>query len=451
MWMRGIGFAGMTFINALTVAHTRWDAAVLLLETWRTRPQGTPLERHDHDGPFLGHVDEVRAHFDAHPELSDLTDDDRSRILDWTNAGADLQMVDAVGHGLNLAASATFALAWRARIGADTHRLGPGEIYPVADVPWPRDVAAGRRTPAPRSTGYSDDDHPFARAHVQGPFEIEFDLSLWRPLLGIANALDVVATLHPNESLAELGLQENPANAFPARPLDPDAQRATVSELLNRAIQEDARIIVLPELSATPEIIDDLEARLRGDRDRLVVCGSQHEMVDGEPANVALGMVSGRQARLEHRKIYEFGNLFPSDPEKRVREGIVPPDPKLLRIYVADRFRVSLTICMDFLRDEIAGALDRVGANVLLVPAMSRTMQPFRAKASSHVGNAQAVTLVANGPRDWGAGSGDIALLARPYEPDELLPVTADAAPAIALFSVRSGRSFVVDLLSQDS
>ena len=430
-----------SFTDALTAAQNRWQAAALLLASWNSRPAHVHPRRDD--DRFLEVVDEVRAHFDASPDQLELTDADRSLLLKSTAAGADPHGVDAAGFGLNLAASKVFAQAWREQLAGETFRPADGDIYPVADAPWPKEARAGRRTPGPRSMHIDDDDHPYARVFRGGAISVDFDLRLWRPLRALANRLDVVAAATVNETLAELGLDEHKAIAFPVTPRDRDEQRTRVLGRLEAAIHGDADIIVFPELSTSPELAEAVRSRLgEDDRQRLVVCGSWHEEdeTSGEPANVSVGLVSGVETTMYHRKIAEFGDLYPRDPGRRTREGIASPQSPSVRIYVADAFRFAIVICKDFLDAGITEVLDRVGANVLLVPSLSRTTHPFAARAAAHVADAQAISVVANGPRTW---DGDIpaptASVARPYEPHDRLDVVAPSTPSVALFSIQDG------------
>jgi predicted amidohydrolase len=198
-----------------------------------------------------------------------------------------------------------------------------------------------------------------------------------------------------DEDLDALGLDTPRASAYPLRLADEEEQAARVLERLDAAIDAGAEIVVLPELSTTPAIVERIRARLDDDEEqRLVVCGSWHgpDPDDGRPANLSVGLISGLQARMRHRKVVEFGDLYPRDPDDRRREGIVAPDEPLVRVYVADQFRFALVICKDFLDAAVTRTLDRVGANVLLVPALSRTTQPFKARAHAHVADAQAVS-----------------------------------------------------------
>jgi predicted amidohydrolase len=305
----------------------------------------------------------------------------------------------------------------------------------------------GRRTPSPRSMNVDAGDHPHARVFRTGLLPVEYRFDLWRPLSRIAARLDRIGAVTVNETLAELGLGDAPAVAFPVTPADPAEQERRVLAQLERAIEAGAEIVVLPELTTTRAIADRVARRLDDDDEqRLVICGSWHETSDGAPANVSLGLFSGLSARMEHRKLVEFGDLFPRDPDDRRREGIVAPEPPLLRVYVAGAFRFALLICKDFLDHRVTRTLDAVGANVLLVPALSRTAQPFVGRAQAHVADAQALTVVVNGPRSWdGDGDGGpiepTAALVRPYEPRDVVPGDAVAAPSLVIFSLQQGRA----------
>jgi hypothetical protein len=264
---------------------------------------------------------------------------------------------------------------------------------------------------------------------------------LWRPLHRLALDLDTVAAATVNETLGELGLGVARPVAFPVAAVNPAVQEQRVLARLDCAIQAGAHIAVFPELSRTAAITARIEARLAEDEDqRLVICGSWHERAphSGDPSNVSIGLISGLPARMHHRKIVEFGDLYPRNPDKRRREGITPPDPPLLRVYVAHQFRFALIICKDFLHAPLTRTLDGVGANVLLVPTLSRTIQPFKARAVAHVTDAQAVSVIANCPRTWdGTPTGPTAVLARPYEPEDVLSEVADMAPSLLVFSLR--------------
>jgi hypothetical protein len=438
------------FAAKLEDCDTRWDLAVLLLRTWQDRPADRPLARHSrHDDvrdAFFSVADEVRAHFDAAPGALDLTGDDRALVGHLTDGGHDHNAVDAVAHGLHLAAGATFTRGWHDRLGADHHQLQPGDIYPVADPPWPARAGIARRTPAARSVAIADDDHPRARVHRGGPIAIAFDFSLHRPLHALGDGLcragtDRVAAALPNATLAELGWAEPRAVAYPVAPADPAGQAARIRALIAAAQERDARIVVLPELSATPEIADQVAALLDAEStQRLVVCGSWHAKVGGEPANVAAGLLTGCAERLTHRKLTEVTRAFPRDPADRFREGIAAPRPPLVTVHVAGPWRFAVVICKDFLDPAVRGALQRAGANVLLVPSMSELTQPFEAEAQAHVAASQALSLCANGPDDWGLDVREpAARMARPYTPHTVVDGPPAPAPALVTFDVVSG------------
>lgn len=433
-------------MEEIAAATTRWDAAVALLRAWRAA--GVGAGHRDCDDDFLALHDEVLDHFDAASDETDLRAVDRTKIAEWTAAGTDAVAIDAVAHGLGFAASATFAAAWRARVGGDRHRLRAGDVYPAPLPPWPSRLGAALRTPSGWSTGYAADEHPFVRVHRGGPIAVDVDFTLWRPLRAIADGLDRVATLWPNAGLAELGLVPPRSPAFPVAAVDEVAQGDRVLALLEAALARDATVIVLPELSTTPAIVERVAERLRREASvRLVVCGSWHgRAADGTPANVAEGLLAGRPERLRHRKLAPFAHPFPRDPAKRVLEGIVAADPPVLTVYQADRWRIAILICKDVLQDDVAEAVERAGVNLLLVPAMSETVQPFVDRAGQHRLKSQALTVCVNGPLVWGdAVPQPAAFVSRSYTPGAVIQATATADAALTLFSVHDGAGQIVD------
>jgi hypothetical protein len=153
---------------------------------------------------------------------------------------------------------------------------------------------------------------------------VEFDFTLWRPLRLLGLNLDVMAAVTVNETLDELGLAQPQAVAFPVTAEDPSIQTGLVLDQLERAIAAGAQIIVFPELSTSPQIAEQIERRLSDDEaERLVICGSWHqtEPASGEPANTSVGLISGVRSRMQHRKLVEFGDLYPEIPTSVVAKG----------------------------------------------------------------------------------------------------------------------------------
>lgn len=427
----------------LAQADSRWAAAVALLRCWNRRPPEAENRRSEEDFYDVEH--RTRARFDDRPGSCDLAADDRAFLIKEA-VGRDPWRVDAVGFGLNFAAGAGFAQGWREALPEPVHRLAPGDPYPVGYPPWPQPAVGSKRTPPPWAVEIDIDDHPFTRIWHASKYAVEFDTRLWRQLSAVADNLEVAAALFPNEALDEMV----PASSTVAFPLNPRVDidvAARVLGLLEHALGAGATLVVLPELTGSPATTERIADRLATEEEpRLVVCGSWHERVDGQPANISEAVLSGYPHRMRHRKLTEYGDFYPRDAENRVREGVTPGEPPTLRVYVADGFRFCLLICKDLLDRSIAVLLDRLGVNVLMAPAMSRTTQPLSAAAGARILGSQAVTAVVNGPLRWlGETPVPPALLGRPVEPRSIVEAPHDiTAPAAVLFSLVDGRAWTL-------
>lgn len=109
-------------------------------------------------------------------------------------------------------------------------------------------------------------------------FQVIFDYSHTDALTCLVGPDTVIATCHPNQTLAEF---EFPVDArglsFPVRPVDEQRQHREIDRLISAAVAAGASIVVLPELCVT----ESLAARLqdwtcRADGPRLLVAGSYH-------------------------------------------------------------------------------------------------------------------------------------------------------------------------------
>ena len=245
-------------------------------------------------------------------------------------------------------------------------------------------------------------------------FRVVFDYSASDALSGLISPDTVVATCHPNESMSELSLGETDTGTlFPVTPRDPQRQTQIINELLAAAYDVGASIVVLPELATTERIAVELESWVRRDEGPdLVVVGSYHHEVNdvasraGRRANTALAWVRGHAEPLTHDKH--------SPGDRPTAEGIHPQGWPELRVYVgADGFHLVIAICRDLLNPSAVHALTEVGANLVLVPAMSETLTPFVGSAANLVTASQALVAVSNNPARW-PGDGDGRTTRRP-------------------------------------
>lgn len=233
-------------------------------------------------------------------------------------------------------------------------------------------------------------------------YRVVFDYSASTVLAGMLSRDTIVATCHPNSGLDELDLGERDAPwLFPVGPHDPHHQAQVVDELIRLACAHGASIIVLPELATTKAGAAAVESWVRrDDGPDLIVTGSYHEVVTGsagEPGrrvNTALTWLRGHEQPLVHHK---------HSPGDRPRpEGIQPQGWPELRVYVGDDgVHLVVAVCRDLLNPSAVHALTEVGANVVLVPAMSETLTPFVGAAANLVISAQALVAVSNNPAAW--------------------------------------------------
>lgn len=381
----------------LTDAETLWDLACGLLQHWRARLPGQPARRaNDERYDRWSDLEAIaQVHFSGRDAPDECGPGDVELLLRLTAEGDDADAVDALAWGLSKVTSHTFAPAWRDRIGTDRHRLAAGEPYPVADAPWD----GHGRALSGRASSLSDcriDELPWIRIHDESCV-VTVDFSMARTLEALVSTLGEIVTCHPNEHWDELDFRRTGQRTFPIVPRNEARQRDIVTQLVERALARAPQAIVLPELSVTPEIVDELAPRLRDlDAPCLLVAGSFHRVRDGAAENVALGFVSGAEQPMEHRKCVPFTNEL--RPVAATKEGIDRIVPFEITVHQADRFRIALVICKELLVPEVRAHLDRMAVNVLFVPALSAKTTDFRNAVAARAMGAQALTVVANGP-----------------------------------------------------
>jgi predicted amidohydrolase len=269
----------------------------------------------------------------------------------------------------------------------------------VTSTRWPtRPWDLKPLTPRPASsTSPAVGELPFIRVHDASAFDVTVDFTLARPLEAIARSLDGFAALHPNERQDELDLPAAGHQVFPVAPKDAGTQRERLVRLVESALTSGMPISVLPELSLTARDVDALHALVAAwDEPHLLVAGSHHTTVDGHPENVAEGLVSGQERRMRHLKAMPFSDELRLKPPEK--EGIRQRARPHVIVHQADCFRVGIAICKELLDRATTDPLDRMGVNLLLVPAFSEKTQAFRDACSARALRAQATTIVVNGP-----------------------------------------------------
>jgi hypothetical protein len=276
-------------------------------------------------------------------------------------------------------------------------------------------------------------------------FRVIFDYALAQPLAQLIDADTLIATCHPNRSLDEFSLPRDAhGRTFPISPIDLDRQRETLNQLIETASGSGAQIVVLPELCVTETLALELQHWVeRPGGPRLLVTGSYHHQdndrdgqVPARKRNTALAWVRGHDRSIEHDKH--------SPADTPVNEDIQPQGWPELRIYVIDGWHLVIAVCRDLLNPQAVHALIEVGANLVLVPAMSETLMAFGGQVSSLVGSCQAIVAVANNPGEWPTpnqtpGRPARALFGHPGLDTQTVAVhSTEPGPGVALFSVQS-------------
>ena len=227
-------------------------------------------------------------------------------------------------------------------------------------------------------------------------FRVVFDYSLFSVLTGVITADTVIATCHPNHNLAELGVSPvGDGPTFPLQPVDLHDQAQALNRLLREATDAGASIVVLPELSVTETLANQLETWVRQPGPlRLLVAGSFHYADREHRANRALAWVRGHPTPPTHDKH--------SPADRPVIEDITPSGWPEIRIHVtADGWHLVIAVCRDLLNPHAVHALCEAGANLVLAPSMSETLLPFGGPVAQLVSSTQAIIAVANNPADW--------------------------------------------------
>jgi predicted amidohydrolase len=372
-----------------------WRLACVLVEAWRLRedlaqaPWTGTDDDYDAYGKLMIAIEQDLGGIDpSGPTRSqqDLLCEALGEFEVWRHAGT-IDAVDRRCHPL-------FCIDWAAeRNGPFT--LQPGELYPIPSWEGP---PAWKYSRNPTNLARRPWEFPHIRVHelltdTVNAVEIVFDPTAEAEVAAALTGLRTLATVHPNEDWAELSMSAG-ATAFPVAPA-PDMQSAVLMAAIRSCLDAAAQVVVLPELSVTEPIADELRAWLLAQEDcfAIVVIGSQHTSVDGEAANISQTLIGPYE--LTHRKIVPFTSE--GHGAQPSREGIVP-GPRRVRVLVAAGWRFAVLICKDFLDADVRRALERAGVNVLAVPAMSAAMESYPAEVDGHVLATQGSAIVANNP-----------------------------------------------------
>jgi predicted amidohydrolase len=335
-------------------------------------------------------------------------------------------------------------------IGPHFRRLSPHEVGPDAPVPLDDPglvrILHGSVTAPPWRLAQPLDETPHLRLAGDWArrYRVILDYSLDGHLAGLASAGTQIATVHPNRSLDELVyLPDSAGRLFNVRPRDEAAQAALLDHLVGRAVDAGADIVVVPELSVTPALAQGLRTWVdRSDGPRLVVAGSYHITAAGSSGRTARQNLSLTWARSQVEPLISAKHSPATHP---FLEDFRPTGRPELRVHVADGWHLVIAVCRDLLNPEFVRALAGVGANLVLVPAMSESLLAFGGPVAQLVGSCQAVVAVANNPALWpnqgGRRSRTLrAVFGHPGLPQQTAAVDVPGGrPGVALLNLGSG------------
>jgi predicted amidohydrolase len=249
------------------------------------------------------------------------------------------------------------------------------------------------------------------------------------------------AVILPNRSIDELEWTRYSDAEVPlfygVRPRDPSRQERVVLRLLDLAVEGGAEVVVLPELSVSPGLVDRIRAwhGARRKRPAILVAGSHH--VETPPrtagANECVTLLSdGTELRHQKFKPYSFDDPSddagrPADPPIERREHL-RPSPGEVTIHVAGPWSFVTPICKDLLELPLLRLLEDLRIRLVLVPACTPVTEIFEQRTGALAANAQSFVLVANLATSAEAVS---ILYGRPTREQTTIKLRHDRCPAV--------------------
>ena len=296
----------------------------------------------------------------------------------------------------------SFTHDWLAERGR-TFTLSEGERYPVGEMRLMGPVGHSTR---PHRLYLPDGDLPHVRRRSGRRIEVVVRGEYAAILDGLAGKAPLtVAAALANETWDDL-------SALPDRiaPNDPVAQMERIERLLHQAQECDVAVVVLPELCATADMLEQLAAKWARRVDAPVLfAGSAHLDDAGRRVNRTSVLLPGVGVAWTHDKYSVF------EDRDGTPEPVDPRQPSLV-LGCGDVVRVATVICKDALGLDTAAELGDLGVHLLAVPAMSEMLGPFLTVPEVLINRSQGATVVANNPRMWDGQPVDHALLGHPVK-----------------------------------
>jgi len=309
---------------------------------------------------------------------------------------------EAVGH--------RYVAVYRAR---RQWRLAPGDPFPVGE-PALREVFGRHLTTHPDAR-----DLPIDRTArlaiapeadgVELVLDLDGDLAPPEPSATIAICLPIAAPM------TELAYDTDAARGrfFDVRPRDRAAVGAVVRALLDEALTAEAAIVVFPELSVDgPALADLTRASASAAHRPIIVAGSRHLHVDGQPRNQATLLVGDAVYHSTKFNPFVLGDMsegIHTTPAQVVIRGAIDGTGRYA-------WSIAVLICKDFLSPGAFRLLTVARPALIVVPAMTERTAVFETDALGLTGATQATCIVVNqvDPRDLEHEDAAVAIVTRP-------------------------------------
>lgn len=187
-----------------------------------------------------------------------------------------------------------------------------------------------------------------------------------------------------------------------------DATRDLLRRVLEQA--KDIHILIFPELEISPQVLRYLQEQLaQQPGPALIVAGSSHVQDDaGRWRNRCTLLDRAGRVLGSHDKTLPFGvpasDCHPPLPPEGIEEDM--ESGTTLTCFESTVGRLAIPICLDFCGNNLRARFADAGINLLLIPAMTTSMQRFEevarelgttSEASSFVANSRWIFRLTNG------------------------------------------------------
>lgn len=334
---------------------------------------------------------------------------------------------DAIGH--------RFVAAFRER---RQWRVPPGEPFPLG-APALRDLFGRHLTTHPDVR-----DLPIDRTARLALAPDADGVELWLDLdggLAMPDGGAAIAVCLPVAApLTELTWDVDRARGrfFGVRPRDPARAAADVHALLGEALSAEAAIVVFPELAVDQATLAEVAAEVAAANHRpLVVAGTFHGVVDGQPRNRATALFGDDRFTADKFNPFVLGDMvegIASAPARLAMRGAIDGSGRFA-------WSVAVLICKDFLSPGAHALLSAARPAMVIVPAMTERTAVFETDAVGLTGATQGTCVIVNQVDPRGAEHEDaaVAIVSRPvpWALTEVVRRSEVTPPVCLLLSLR--------------